>query len=297
MQVLNFGSMNYDYVYKMDHIILPGETQASGSREVFCGGKGLNQSIAVAKAGIPVYHAGTVGADGDQLLAVCRENGVDTSYIQKVEGPGGHTVIQVDKSAQNSIILFGGTNRRQSREHINQVLENFAKGDVLLLQNEINLLDYIIDQAFAKEMTIILNPSPFDENLKKCDMSKISIFLLNEVEGAQISGTEDPDAILEYMLRTYPFAKVVLTLGKDGSVYQGDGMRIKQEIFPVQAVDTTGAGDTFTGYFIAGLLKGMEPESILKMCSMASALAVSKAGAAASIPAMAEVAAAVKKYM
>lgn len=289
MKVLNFGSMNYDYVYRMDHIILPGETQASASREVFCGGKGLNQSIALAKAGIPVYHAGTVGEDGGQLLAICRENGVDTSHIRTVSGPGGHTIIQVDKDAQNSIILYGGTNRRQSPEHIDEVLGQFEKGDIVLLQNEINLLDYIIEKAAEKELVIILNPSPFDGNLDSCDLSKVSIFLMNEVEGAQIAGTEDPDEILAYMNSHYPNSEVVLTLGKSGSIYQKGNVKTTQSCFPAKAVDTTGAGDTFTGYFIAGLLRQMAPAEILRMCSIASALAVSRAGAAAAIPTMAEV--------
>ena len=100
MKVLNFGSMNVDYVYQVDHILIPGETLASKERNVFCGGKGLNQSIALAKAGIPVYHAGLVGEGGDALLEACRENGVNTQFVKRVEGPCGHTMIQVDKNGQ-----------------------------------------------------------------------------------------------------------------------------------------------------------------------------------------------------
>ena len=137
MKVLNFGSLNLDYVYQVDHIIIPGETQATKSRNTFCGGKGLNQSIALAKAGIPVYHAGQIGEEGDILLETCKANGVNTEFIKKVPGPSGHTVIQVDKNGQNSILLFGGSNRSITREFVDEVFANFEKDDILLLQNEV----------------------------------------------------------------------------------------------------------------------------------------------------------------
>ena len=178
MKVLNFGSLNLDYVYQVESILIPGETQASKDRKTFCGGKGLNQSIALAKAGIPVFHAGMIGEEGDILLETCRENGVNTDFIRKIQGPGGHTVIQVDKNGQNCILLFGGSNRSITREFVDEVLSAFEKGDILLLQNEINELDYIIDQAYEKGMMIILNPSPYDKALETCDLKKISLFCI-----------------------------------------------------------------------------------------------------------------------
>ena len=152
MKVLNFGSLNLDYVYQVESILIPGETQASRNRQTFCGGKGLNQSIALAKAGIPVYHAGMIGDDGEMLLETCRENGVNTEFIRKIAGPCGHTVIQVDKDGQNCILLYGGANRSITREFVDEVLSAFDKGDIILLQNEINELDYIIDRAYEKGM-------------------------------------------------------------------------------------------------------------------------------------------------
>lgn len=292
MKVLNFGSMNYDYVYQVDHMMMPGETQMSTNMETFCGGKGLNQSTALAKAGVPVFHAGAVGEEGDGLLHLCKENKVDISYVEVLPGKSGHTIIQVDKNAQNSIMLFGGANRAQTKEHIDKVLSNFGKGDIILLQNEINYLDYVIESAYNKEMTIILNPSPFDANLDACDMNKISIFLMNEIEGYQLTGSQDENVILEQMKEKFPKAKVVLTLGKDGAVYQDEKEKVKQPIFPVKAVDTTAAGDTFTGYFIAGLLREMPIADTLRMAAKASSIAVSRKGAAPSIPSLAEVEAA-----
>lgn len=284
MKVLNFGSLNLDFVYQVDHILIPGETLSSYSRNTFCGGKGLNQSIALAKAGIPVYHAGLIGEDGDMLLETCKANGVNTEFIKKIPGPGGHTVIQVDKDGQNCILLFGGSNRSMTREFVDSVFASFEKGDIVLLQNEINELDYIIDVAYEKGMMIILNPSPFDGALDDCDLSKVSLFLVNEIEGWQITGEKEPEAILKKIKELYPHAKIVLTLGGEGSVYQDETGVYHQGIFRVNAVDTTAAGDTFTGYFISSIIDGMPVQEGLALAAKASAIAVSRAGATASIP-------------
>ena len=289
MKVLNFGSLNLDYVYQVESILIPGETQASKDRQIFCGGKGLNQSIALAKAGIPVYHAGLIGEGGEPLLEVCKENGVNTEFIRQIPGPSGHTVIQVDKNGQNCILLFGGSNRSMTREFVDEVLDSFEEGDIILLQNEINELDYIIDRAYARHMMIILNPSPFDQALEHCDLTKISLFLMNEIEGFQITGEKEPDKILQKVKELYPNAKVVLTLGSDGSVYQDDTGIYRQGIYKVKAVDTTAAGDTFTGYFISSIIDGLPVQEGLKLAARASAIAVSRPGATASIPLRSEV--------
>ena len=289
MKVLNFGSLNLDYVYSVDHMVTPGETLASYGMNVFCGGKGLNQSIALAKAGVEVYHAGLIGEEGEILLKTCQEGGVDSRYIRKTTEKSGHTIIQVDKDGQNCILLYGGANQSITREYVDEVLSHFEKGDILLLQNEINLLDYIINQAYEKGMMIILNPSPYNEKLDSCDFKKISMLLLNEVEGAQVTGEKDEKKILVRLKELYPDMQVVLTLGKDGSVYQYKDQVYRQGLFSVQAVDTTAAGDTFTGYFISSILEGMPVDEGLKLAAKASAIAVSREGATASIPVKAEV--------
>lgn len=292
MKVLNFGSLNYDYVYKVDHAVLPGETLSSFGMETFLGGKGLNQSISLARAGVPVYHAGMIGEDGQQFLDTCRKSNVDTTFIRQIPGKSGHTIIQLDKNAQNCILLFGGSNRSITKEFVDEVLANFEKGDILLLQNEVNELDYIIDKAYERGMQIALNPSPLDSALDACDLTKISVFLLNEIEGGQISGEKEPDEILDVMMNKFPEAKVVLTLGSDGAVYRDKTQTCRQEIYKVQAVDTTAAGDTFTGYFIASMLENMPVQEALKMCARASSITVSRMGATDSIPTMEEVKAA-----
>ncbi len=284
MKVLNLGSLNYDYVYSVDHMVRPGETESSYGMETFCGGKGLNQSIALARAGVPVYHGGMIGEDGDLFLSVCKENGVNTAFIKCVEGKSGHTIIQIDKNAQNSILLYGGTNRLLTKEYIDSVIGSFAEGDYLVLQNEVNELPYIIEKAYEKGMIIVLNPSPLDEALKECDLKKITYFLMNEIEGKEITGKEEPNEILDVMSRQYPNAKVVLTLGEAGVLYREENKTLKQGIFKVKAVDTTAAGDTFTGFFISSIINEKPVEEALRIAAKASSIAVSRKGATSSIP-------------
>lgn len=296
MQVLNFGSLNVDYVYRVAHMMRPGETQQSYGMEVFAGGKGMNQSIAAARAGAQIYHAGMVGKDDGQfLLDICRENHVNTDFIRVIDGKSGHTIIQVDDNAQNCILLYGGSNRRFTKEYVDEVLAKFGADDFLILQNETNLLDYIIDRAYEKGMKIILNPSPFDEGLNSCDLFKVSVFLVNEIEGRQLAGAafeteEDGNRLVDAILKVYPKAQVVLTMGDKGAFYGGGEKRHYQPCFQVKAVDTTAAGDTFTGYFVFGLLNGYEIEKSLELAAKAASIAVSRSGAVPSIPVMEEVA-------
>ena len=285
MKVLSYGSLNIDYVYQLDHIVKEGETISSSSLEVIPGGKGLNQSIALAKAGAEVFHAGKIGTDGTFLLDWCQKHGVHTEWVEvSDEEKTGHAIIQVDKNGQNSIVLFGGGNQKQSKEQIDKVFEKFEKGDVLLLQNEVNLLPYLIEEGYKKEMMVVLNPSPMNSSIFDCDLSKVSLFFLNEVEGEQIAGSSDELKICEILKAKYPNGKFVLTLGSKGAYYVDKHVSEFQEAFKVDVVDTTAAGDTFTGYFLANMLEGKEIQECLRVAAKAAAIAVSRKGASVSIP-------------
>ena len=284
MKILNFGSLNVDYVYQVDHILVGGETLASSERNTFCGGKGLNQSVSLAKAGAPVWHAGLIGDGGEILLDMLVENHVNTDFVKKIDGPCGHTVIQVDKNGQNGILLFGGSNRRLTKEFVDEVIGSFDAGDYILLQNEVNQLDYIIDRAFERGMKVVLNPSPFDAYLQSCDLAKVSLFLINEIEGFQITGEKEPERILQKIHELYPQAETVLTLGSEGAVWSDGQKQVKQEAFKVKAVDTTAAGDTFTGYFLTARMEGLPVGEALRLASRASSIAVTRPGAAGSVP-------------
>ena len=284
MKILNFGSCNIDYVYSLDHIVKIGETETTNKFETFPGGKGLNQSIAVAKAGAKVFHAGCVGNDSELLTQVLVQNGVDITYLKTVDTKNGHAIIQVSSKGENSIFLYPGSNEMITKNFVDTVLENFEAGDIILLQNEINNVDYIVEKAYSRDMCVILNPSPFNERINKINFDMLSYLVLNEVELNEISGCAESEEGLAYLRQKYPWLKIILTLGENGSVFVNGNQKFYQAAFKVDAVDTTAAGDTFTGYFIAELSKGTDYPQILKIASAASAIAVSRKGAAPSIP-------------
>lgn len=288
-KILNFGSLNIDKIYRIDHIVKEGETILSNSYDEGMGGKGLNQSIALKRAGADLIHAGFVGEnDGDILLEYLTDNDID-AFVKKVPGNSGHAIIQVDKDANNSIIVESGTNKKIDKAYIDQVLDEFEEGTYLLLQNEISNLPYIVDMASIRKMKIFLNPSPVDQTLKTIDLNKIDTLILNETEAIELSGFKNIGDIIYYFRDKYPDLKIVLTLGKDGGIYSSKEIEIKFTSFNTLAIDTTGAGDTFLGYFLANISKGENINKSLKLASLAAGLACSKSGAATSIPSLKEV--------
>lgn len=295
MKLLDFGSLNIDHTYQLPHLVRPGETLASDSYHKSEGGKGFNQAVALAKAGQEVYLAGAIGQDGLFLRDYLQELGVHTEHLCVLDAPTGHAMIQLDTEGQNCIILFGGTNGMITEAMIDEVLADFGAGDYLLLQNEISHVDSMICAAHAKGMHIILNPSPMSPELLTWPLELVEWFILNEIEGADITGKTQPEEMLDELLRRYPACHVVLTLGERGSVYADATQRIDQSIVPAHTVDTTAAGDTFTGYFIHALLQGEAIQQALKTAACASAITVSRPGAGRSIPAAEEVQAAMKE--
>ncbi|MDY3873673.1 MAG: ribokinase [Megamonas funiformis] len=289
MKILNFGSLNIDKVYAVEEIVKGGETIDSVSFNESVGGKGLNQSIAVAKAGGNIMHAGCVGKDGEILLQALKDNNVDTSLIKTVETASGQAIIQVDKHGQNCIILFHGANYEVDKAYIDEAMQDFAQGDILILQNEISNIDYIIEVAKTKQMKIYLNPSPINENLNKYNMQAIDGIFVNEHEGAYLAGKEKVEDILDSLASKYPELEIILTFGDKGAYYRHKDINIFQPAYKVDAVDTTAAGDTFTGYFIALRQQGKSIEESLQKASKASSITVSRKGASISIPKIAEV--------
>jgi len=288
-KIYNLGSLNVDYVYRVDHFVAAGETLSSEDMEIFPGGKGLNQSIALARAGAQVIHGAIIGDGGERLLHALREAEVDTSRIEVRSGSCGHAIIQVDKTAQNCILLFPGTNHSIDREYIEKFLCDAERGDVLLLQNEVNSLDEIFAIAHQKQMRIAFNPSPYHVDILQLPLSCIEWWFCNEVEAAAIFGSSDPKEIAAAFVDRYPHSNLILTLGEKGSLFINATTQLEQPIYSVRAVDTTAAGDTFTGYFLAALTCGADAASALRLAAKAAALAVSRHGASTSIPMRSEV--------
>ena len=290
MQIINFGSINFDRTYRVTRFPEAGETLQS--QELLCGsgGKGLNQSIAVSRAGGVVIHAGTIGNDGAPLQREMEENGVDCSHLMHVDSEQGHAVIMVNEQGENEILVHRGSNLRMTKDYIDEVLSRVNAPAYVILQNEIPHADYIIDQAYERGFYVVFNASPVNEEMKKTvDFSRVHWLLINEVEGEQLSGESRPDAILDHFEHHYPETNIVLTMGTDGSVGSFQGKRFHYGSYKVPVKDTTGAGDTYTGYFMAGIANGKEMQESMKMATLAAAISVTRSGAAGAIPVLDEV--------
>lgn len=286
-KILVFGSLNIDIVYSLDHIVRPGETILSSDIEKNPGGKGLNQACAISKTGLDVYMAGCVGEDGAMLLDTLSSFGVDVSNVKSVSVPTGNAIIERSKDGQNSIILFAGANRVIDKMMIDYVVASFEEDDIIVLQNEINGLEYIIEKASEKGMYVVFNPAPFDPSVFSLPLDKVNLLVVNEIEGAGIADKDDNatyEDILDALREKYRETEVIMTCGCNGSYWQKNDERIYQEALKVDAVDTTAAGDTFIGYFIASRELGHTVKESMRYATVASSITVTRKGAAGSVP-------------
>lgn len=292
--VLNFGSLNIDLVYSVPHFLVPGETLACSAFNRYAGGKGLNQSVALARAGVQVFHAGKIGPDGDFLRQTLLDAGVDVSCLLQGNEPTGNALIEVeDISGGNRILLYPGANHAITREDIRSVLDHFPAGTILLLQNEISNIPFLIEEGFTRGFRIMFNPAPCTPDVAAMPLEKIHTLFVNEVEAAQLtSQAQDTESavLADLLTARYPGTDFVLTLGKRGALYaSGKENRIFVPAADVTPVDTTSAGDTFTGFYLASILRGYCPEDAMRYASKGAGIAVSRPGAAQSIPTAEEV--------
>lgn len=285
MRILNFGSVNIDLTYRVEHFVRPGETLSARTVTRNAGGKGFNQSVALAKAGFEVYHAGHIGSDGQFLKTLCEEYGIHTDYLTEVEVPTGNAVIQVDDDGANCILLYGGANQVMDEAFISHVLDGFGEGDVIVLQNEINCMNEIMKMAHDRGLKIAINPAPMNDAITRQSLALSDWMILNEVEAFELTGKEQEDEQLSELKAAFPHTSFLLTYGVRGAIYQTvEGKQYRMGSCKVKAVDTTAAGDTFAGFFLSTLFAGNDPEKALLTATRASALTVSGYGAAQSIP-------------
>ncbi len=290
MKILCFGSLNLDNVYHVDHIVKPGETTTSSSYQLFDGGKGFNQAIALGRANANCCMSGMIGQDGIHLITSLQQSNVNADLVSVSENNNtGSTIIQVDKNGQNSIICVGGANHMITDSFVKHVIAQFEPGDYVLLQNEINNIPFIMKEAYDKGLKIAFNPSPITDELLKYPLELVDILILNEIEAHELTKEEKYEDMIRALHTTYPKMSVLLTLGKKGAIYSDGKSTYNHGIYDVKVVDTTAAGDTFTGYFLAAYVDNEPIEECLRKASIASSIAVSKNGASSSIPFMSEV--------
>ncbi len=284
--IYNIGSINVDYVYRVPHLVKPGETLASHELSTVLGGKGANQSVAAARAGCPVSHVGCIGQSDQWALEQLNGWGVDTKPVRSVDGPSGHAIIQVDDAGENSIVLFGGANHQLSADQLNEALTDAEQSDWVLLQNECNALDEVFAQAKAKSLSLAFNPAPMSESVLQLPLEQVNCFIVNEVEARGVVANEHGSAqeLVSALAQQFPKSIVALTLGAGGVELIHAGHVTHCSAPSVDAVDTTGAGDTFVGYLLAGLVAGLEPVVAAHKACFAAALSVTKPGATPSIP-------------
>lgn len=284
MRIFNFGSLNFDFVYRVPRLPKPGETIAASDYHRYFGGKGLNQSIAAARAGAEVFHAGKVGMDGGPLKSFLLEAGINVERILTDSGQTGHAIVYVDDDGANEIVILGGANMSIDAHDVKAGLDGMNSTDILVLQNEVSNIPAIIQAGVEAGSHMVFNPAPMRKEVLSYPIELISDLVLNESEGRLLTGRSDPEEILEDLAGRYGRTTVVLTLGSQGLLYADGSKRLRIPSYRVKTVDTTAAGDCFIGYYLAGLATGLPDEINLRRASRAAAICVTRKGAAESIP-------------
>ncbi len=283
MTIWNLGSINVDHVYEVATFVAPGETLTAKGYSWGLGGKGLNQSLAALRSGADVHHLGAIGQDDRATLDALVRLGLPTPW--QVAAPTGHAIIQVNAAGENCIVLAPGANQAVPENLIEPALAQAKAGDWLLLQNETNAGPRAAQAAKALGLKVCYAAAPFDAAAVANLIDQVDLLSVNEVELAQLR-----DARPEVSEGSLARAAKLVTLGSKGAYYQDrDGTRTPVRAYPVRPVDTTGAGDTFLGAFLARLDLGTDLGACLQWASAAAALQVTRHGAAAAIPTRAEI--------
>lgn len=283
MAIWNLGSINIDHVYRLDHLPRPGETLAARSYVQGLGGKGANQSIAAAQAGAITHHIGAMGATDDWVVERLKNAGVCTADILRLPGQAtGHAIILLDGEAENAIVIHPGANRAMAAPMLAKPLSAIKAQDTLLLQNETGCQVEAAKAARQVGARVIYSAAPFDIDAVRAVLPYVSILAMNAGEAEELFAAMPGDL---------PVMGLLITRGAEGAEYRDltTGTVHRQEAFPVTPLDTTGAGDTFAGYFAAALDRGDPVPAALRLAAGAAALKVTRAGAGDAIPSLEEV--------
>jgi ribokinase len=283
MTIFNLGSINADHVYRVPHLPGPGETLAATSMQTGLGGKGANMSVAAARAGSHVAHIGAIGSDGIWARNRLLEYGVDTRHIAELDVPTGHAIINVDDAGENAITLFAGANQAISEDSVANALSTGSTGDILVTQNETNAQGVAAKVGSKLGFRVCYAAAPFDASAVKAVLPYLDFLILNAVEAQQL------EQALGVSIEELDVADIIITLGSDGARWISEGVDQHFAAIKVDPVDTTGAGDTFTGYVLAGLDRGLTMGQSISLAMRAAALMVTRMGTADVIPDLKEV--------
>lgn len=279
MTIFNFGSINADNFFQVPHLPSPGETLAATGFTRGLGGKGANMSVAAARAGAHVAHIGAVGEDGRWAIGLLTEWGVDTRHIAALpDTPMGQASIYVDDAGENSIVLLTGANHRIPNHTRADALAQASRGDIFLMQNETLNQREMAKIAKGLGLYVAYAAAPFDATAATDVLPFLDFLILNEIEAQQLQAAtgQTPD--------TLGIPDVIITLGANGARWLHNGQSRDFPAMPVTPVDTTGAGDTFTGYVLAARDRGLPMEQAIALATRAAALMVTRKGTADVIP-------------
>ena len=287
MKVIVIGSLNKDIVFEVESIVNEGQTISSKTQSEYIGGKGFNQSVALSYAYPNVYYYCNLNKNDKYIEYQMKKYNFKKDYIQKIEEPTGIAFIQVNKNGENAIVISKNANNCIDFDHVKNILEDFNKDDLVLLQNEINDVEKIIDLCQEKGISVALNPSPV-EGITMDLVSKVKYLIANLEEFLSITRCTDLEQGIKVFRKGNLDTQLIITLGKEGALYNYK-KTVKAIGIETNAVDTTCAGDTFLGYFLGSLLNGLSVEESLDKANLAASLCIQKKGASNSIPTLNEV--------
>ena len=290
------GSLNMDLVVNVDTMPKPGQTIIGSNFKEVPGGKGANQAVAMARLNGNVSMIGKVGEDGfgQTLINSLKNDKVDTTYIQTSKGATGVALITVDKNAQNSIVVSPGANFEVKEDDIDNNIEAIKNSDIVVLQLEtpLNTIKYALNKAKELNKYTILNPAPAveldDEIIKNVDLLTPNETELEIISGVSIETEEDIQKAAQIMIEK-GVKELIVTLGSKGSLYINKEKSMFKKAYKVEAVDTTAAGDSYTGALAVALSQDKNIEDAMDFASKVGALSVLKEGAQSSLPTLEDV--------
>lgn len=285
MTIWNLGSVNVDMVYRLPHLPEAGETLSALKHKRGLGGKGANMSVAAVRAGSKVEHIGAIGADGAWMKERLASYGVAVGHLDKVGPVSGHAIVAINPEGDNQIIICPASNVLVDEGHVADVLVKAKPDDIAICQNETNGQLLFVRTAKERGLRVVYAAAPFMIEATTAILPDVDLLIVNAVEAEQL------EKAMGQTLDQLPVADIIVTLGADGCrwIATGTGQQKDYAAQKVPVVDTTGAGDTFTGFLVAALDQGSDMDAAIDLALKAAAIMVTRFGTADVVPSRAEV--------